>query len=320
MLISIIIPVYNVSAYIKKCLDSVINQSYKNLEIIIIDDSSSDSSYEICQEYEKLDNRIFLHKNQENMGLSATRNLGINRSQGLYLFFVDSDDWIHEKAIEYLYENIIKYNAQISVGNIAKVYSYEDKVKTKKHKIKAFEKERALEILYKNKYFYSHAVCKLIKKTLFNNIDFELNRIYEDQITIPKIINNAENTVYDNRVLYYYLQRNDSIVNNSFSPKKLDYLYAFDSNLEYFKQANTKFLKLIKHKWILAFHHVYKSAYLSNRIDELSPDLYEKYKKFSKGIVFNIHISTKNKIEHLIFKTSKKAYFFLIDIFYRKST
>lgn len=106
-LISIVIPVYNVENFLERCITSVLNQTFENIEIILVNDGSTDNSLRICQQYEKIDSRIFII-NQENQGLSAARNSGINQARGKYICFIDSDDWIHEKYLEILYNDIEK--------------------------------------------------------------------------------------------------------------------------------------------------------------------------------------------------------------------
>ena len=107
-MISVIIPVYNTAKYVGKCIESIINQSYKNLEILIIDDASTDSSFDICKDYADTDKRIKIIRNDINIGLSGSRNIGIDISKGKYIAFVDSDDYITRKYIETLYFNIKK--------------------------------------------------------------------------------------------------------------------------------------------------------------------------------------------------------------------
>ena len=115
-LISIIIPVYNVEKYLRKCLDSIINQTYKKLEIILIDDGSTDNSGKICEEYAKKDDRIIvIHK--ENAGVSSARNRGIELANGKYIGFIDSDDWIEENMYETLYQNLLQFDVDISMCN-----------------------------------------------------------------------------------------------------------------------------------------------------------------------------------------------------------
>ena len=120
--ITVIVPVYNVEHYLDKCLDSVIKQTYKNIEIIVVNDGSTDNSGEICQEYAQKDNRI-VYIEKENGGLSDARNAGLDQMTGSYVTFVDSDDWIEQDYVETLYQKITEYQADIAIGNY---YSFDE--------------------------------------------------------------------------------------------------------------------------------------------------------------------------------------------------
>ena len=115
-LISIIVPVYNAEKYLQKCLDSILEQTYQNLEIIIVNDGSTDNSGQICHEYEQKDSRI-IYMEKENGGVSDTRNTGLDRMTGSYVTFVDSDDWLEPNYVQFLYEKLIEHQADIVVGN-----------------------------------------------------------------------------------------------------------------------------------------------------------------------------------------------------------
>lgn len=114
--ITVIVPVYNVENYLNKCLDSIISQTYKNIEIVVVNDGSTDASGEICKEFSEMDHRI-LYIEQENAGLSAARNTGLDNMSGNYVTFVDLDDWIEQDYVETLYKKIVEYQADIAVGN-----------------------------------------------------------------------------------------------------------------------------------------------------------------------------------------------------------
>ena len=123
-LITVIVPVYKVEKYIRKCIESIINQTYKNIEIILVDDGSPDDCGKICDEYAKKDNRIkAIHK--ENGGLSDARNKALDLTNGKYVIFVDSDDYIEKNAIEYLYQLMQKYNTDIAIGLVNPIYDGE---------------------------------------------------------------------------------------------------------------------------------------------------------------------------------------------------
>ena len=223
-LITVIIPVYKVEKYINKCIKSVLNQTYKNLEIIIVDDGSPDNCGKICDEYGKKDNRIrVIH--QENAGLSEARNAGLKIAKGEYIYLVDSDDFIDEPAIEYLYELAIDNNADIAIGNRTIFYEGQD-LKTKnqeKEKLLIYNNEQALEAMLYNTEFTNNACNKLYKTSLFNNIKYPKGRLCEDLGTTYKLLLKANKIVLGNKSYYNYLaDRNDSIMNVNFNIHRMD--------------------------------------------------------------------------------------------------
>ena len=211
-LISIIVPVYNVENYLKECLDSILNQTYQNIEVIIIDDGSTDNSSKICDEYAKKDKRIqVIH--QQNSGLSVARNNGIKLSKGKYLSFIDSDDIIHSQMIELLNQEIKKNKCDIS---ICKYQSFTDKYieKQVEYKVKIMNQFEFLKNLMIDKEISSHACNKLYKKELFKKVTYPVGKKYEDIGTTYKLGLNADSICYLNIELYGYRVRQNSIVNN----------------------------------------------------------------------------------------------------------
>ena len=211
--ISVIIPIYNVEKYLNKCVDSVINQTYKNLEIILIDDGSTNNSPKICDEYsEKYDFIQVIH--QQNKGLGGARNTGIYAAKGNYLLFLDSDDTIHEELLKICYDKIEKYDCDIVLFDL--VATYEDGTLGAKHTNVPLSENFALskEDL-KPLAFLTGACNKIFKKELFinNNIEFPNKVWYEDLRTIGKFTPNVEKAYYySEKPLYYYFQRSSSIM------------------------------------------------------------------------------------------------------------
>lgn len=210
--ISIIVPVYNVSQYIHKCIDSIINQTYSNLEIILIDDGSTDNCGVICDEYAKKDDRIkVIHKKNE--GVSAARNSGIDVATGEYLGFVDSDDWIDENMYKLLYTNLKKEDADISCCNRYLVYSNNMKIYGKQNFYEVMNSERAMELLCTIGYIGFSVYTKLFKKELFKNVRFPIGKINEETFISYKVFSKANKIVYDATPIYYYRQRKGSLTN-----------------------------------------------------------------------------------------------------------
>lgn len=232
-LISIIVPVYNVSSYLEECIDSILAQTYRKLEIILINDGSTDNSGEICERYSKKDKRIIIIQ-QPNKGLSAARNSGLDVASGDYISFVDSDDYIHERYIELLWQCAREQKSNYVIGSYEKVaekgkrtVAYREDVTVQRYG----RKETMLAMLYRKKLsMYAHG--KLYKRELYDNIRFPEGKIYEDIPTTWKIVQRVSDTIYIDFPLYYYRQRPDSIVKEKYSPKKMDQVYAVKGILE----------------------------------------------------------------------------------------
>lgn len=223
-MISIIVPVYNVANYLERCINSLLKQTYSNLQIILVDDGSTDASPKICDDFAKKDGRIqVIHK--ENGGLSSARNAGISAATGEYIAFVDSDDWVISDAYEYLYDLIIKYEADVVSADYELTYGDDISVSktTSEYKI-----EGSLNIL---KYYMLQdnlhgkndypVWIKLYKKNLFDNIKFPDGKIYEDNITNFKILQNCNTYVKSKKNIYAYFQRRESITKTKLTKKHL---------------------------------------------------------------------------------------------------
>ena len=242
-LISIVVPIYKVEQYLKKCVDSIINQTYNNIEIILVDDGSPDNCGAMCDEYAKVDNRIkVIHK--KNGGLSDARNAGLKEAKGKYITFVDSDDFISPNCIELLYNNIVKYNKEISVGQIRRYTNLNELSETNKiEKIENFDMEDSMKhLLYNNKYTSSTA-GKLFLKELFDDIEFPYGKKYEDLATVYKLVYKSNGVVISNIDVYnYFVARSESIMNEKFSETRMDALY-FTEEILSFVESNIPKIK-----------------------------------------------------------------------------
>lgn len=217
-LITVIIPVYNVKPYLSKCLESVGKQSYKNLEIILVDDGSDDGSFSICKEFSKRDSKIKLY-HTKNLGLSHARNVGLDHANGEYIVFVDSDDYIHENMISTMMDKA--EDADLVICNYKKVLNDTKKeipqdakcLKDDSWNYKQFWEHYYLKNL---SVFCCVAWNKLYKRKLFKNIRYPINEIHEDEYIINDIVSRCNKIKIINDVLYYYVQRGNSIMHNSY--------------------------------------------------------------------------------------------------------
>lgn len=221
-LVSVIVPVYNVEKYLEQCLNSILGQTYKNLEIIVVDDGSTDSSSKIINEYKKKDSRIVVIS-QKNQGLSAARNTGIKKAQGDYIMFVDSDDWIAPDIVEYLRPG----RADVSICSHYESSEGNNISFNKSFKRKSMNPKMALTAMLKENGFMVSAWGKLYKKDLFEDVLFPVNKLHEDLGTTYKLIMASKKIVFLPEPKYYYRQREDSII-HEFDERKFDIIELTD--------------------------------------------------------------------------------------------
>lgn len=231
-LISIVVPIYNVETFLSKCIDSIICQSYRNLQIILVDDGSTDNCGNICDEYASRDERIeVVHK--QNGGLSDARNLGIERAKGKYITFVDSDDAIEFDMIEYLYSLLFENKADISVCQKLDVDENGQNLNINGSSIDAtyvlHDNEACMHDFLAKRNISVTAWGKLYRMDLFHDIRYPLGKYHEDTFTTYKLIGLCKTIVVGSSPKYLYRHRKGSIMLQSFSVKHLD---AIDANIE----------------------------------------------------------------------------------------
>lgn len=246
-LISVIIPVYQVAPYLKQCIESIINQTYSNLEIILVDDGSTDESGKICDQYADTDNRINV-VHQENKGLSASRNKGIELANGEYLSFIDSDDWVDQRFIDVMYKISISSGCDIVQCNFRNViddWTYIDK-REGNYTIYS-PKEFSIATYTLLSWKCNVAWNKLYKASLFDGIRYPVGKIHEDEFTTYKLIWRANSIAATNTKLYFYRQRSDSIMGSVYSLKRLDAGLAYRERKKFYQDKNeTKILELVR--------------------------------------------------------------------------
>lgn len=259
--VSIVIPVYNVERYLHRCLNSVINQTYQNLEIILVDDGSTDNSGKICDEYAVKDNRVVVvHK--ENGGLSDARNVGIERIHGEYLAFIDSDDFVSRHYVQGLLDALLECQADIAFCRYLKVLDNDGfKTKPKSVKLHCFSSDEMLKNWHgKYKHIETMAWNKLYYASLFTNSGIRYPKGYynEDVQTTHLLVNQASKIVITNQILYYYVQRKDSIMGTITDKKVTDNIMSQRIRMSFFKNNNYEeayerlFIKLLKY-YILVY-------------------------------------------------------------------
>lgn len=227
-LISVILPIYNIKSYLDKCMESLFAQTYKHLEIIMVDDGSTDGSEKLCDEYLAKDNRVrVFHK--KNGGLSDARNYGIERSDGEYITCIDPDDFVDKDYVEYLYHLLNKFGCKMSICQHRVVFD-SGKIEEKGFSgAEVLSNKRCIERMLYHDVVDTSAWAKLYHKSLFDTVQYPVGKLFEDIATTYKLMLQCDKIVVGYQSKYNYIIRSNSIVNGKFNPKKLDLLEMTDS-------------------------------------------------------------------------------------------
>ncbi|MDB8460403.1 glycosyltransferase family 2 protein [Turicibacter sanguinis] len=308
--ISIIIPVYNVEKYIEKCLKSILLQSFSNIEVIIINDGSSDNSEEIIEKIMKNDERVRYFK-YRNEGVSIARNTGLSFAQGDYVIFIDPDDYLEVDFLENLYNAIILNNADISLCGYKITYS-EDVPGLNKDVIYPFKDDiisgkTAAEKLLEFK-LDGYVWNKLIRKELMikNNILFEKNRYVQDYFPIFKCFCNSKKVAIVNKPLYYYVQRKTSTINSKSEKVFYDHIYATNKIMElattcYCNEDYINYFKIINY---INYFKKYTSLNYEKKGDiyiKFKEDIVDSYTVLYNEVLFNNILTIKEKSKFLAY-------------------
>ncbi len=240
--ISIIVPVYKVEPYLRRCVDSILAQTFTDFELILVDDGSPDNCGIICDEYKEKDTRIYVI-HQMNGGQSAARNAGIDwafaNSDSEWLTFIDSDDWVHPKYLEFLYAAAVKNNVKVSMCPFIETDRYcidEDDIGCSSKKVTASE-----AYILNTQTISAYVWGRLFHKaSCFSNIRFPVGRLWEDLAIMYKILWNAQSIALIERPMYYYFINDKGIVHSAWFPKKLDELLGYEEQIPFFRKRNEK--------------------------------------------------------------------------------
>lgn len=216
-IVSILVPVYNVEAYLPKCIDTIIGQTYRNLQVVMIDDGSKDGSWKVMQEYAARDARIEIY-HQENQGVASTRNHLLEKVRGEYVLFVDSDDWIEPEMVEYLLTNIQVEDADMVT--CSNVINDESVVQDEVHR-EVWSQEKAVMEFLRHVSFNGSLWNKLVKASLLHNLRFHCGISYgEDALFCWGILQKVSKVIVTDRNLYHYRMNNNSLSHKSWTPDK----------------------------------------------------------------------------------------------------
>lgn len=295
-LVSIVVPVYNVSAFLDRCVQSIVNQNYTNLEIILVDDGSTDQSGDKCDQWGKKDSRIVIY-HKENGGLSDARNFGIKKSSGQYIAFIDSDDYVLPNYVEMLVSILIDKEADISITDffVTRNKEYMGK-ETRFLKTYIYNAKDAIEVMCYQKYFGPSACGKLYRRECFENIQFPVGTLYEDIAVMYKIFAMAKKIVYSPIKTYAYYKRSGSIVNGCFSVKKMNYVEHTEEMLEYINVTYPDIRNAAISRFVWANFHVLMQIPYTCKFEIYKTTLIKNIKKYGLNVLLNRKVRLSNKI------------------------
>lgn len=307
-LISVIVPVYNVEEYLDKCMESIVNQTYSNLEILMIDDGSPDGCPEKCDKWAEKDSRIkVIHK--ENGGLSSARNAGLDNCHGDYVGFIDSDDWIDLKFFETLYNNIEQEDADISVVGVWKVYEHGKMSQTEKFSRKVFVGDEALHnFLYFKNNLAGGVTDKIFRTELFKGVRFPLGLIAEDRYVHAVIYSKITKLVFDPVPMYYYLTRENSICNAELNSHTFDRIQVTKMVCDYLNDIGYSDKKAIEYFKMKGYHDILYKLLTINAPYKYIREYKKNTRKYFWKTIFNNEVSLSFKAKYVCFCFIPKTY------------
>ena len=297
-LISVILPVYNVEKVLRRSVDSVLAQTYGNIEVILVDDGSPDRCPKICDEYAQKDARVrVIH--QKNAGLSCARNRGIDAASGEYIAFVDSDDYVAADYLFFMYNLMSEHNADIVSCGAVDVYP---SGKTAFHggdsRVHIMDSREALERMCYNDSFFVTAWDKLYRKSLFDSVRFPAGKLFEDTGTTYKLVDRAERIVACCEVKYYYVISSDSssITTSGFNMSKLDYVEMADEMADFIIEKYPDLKPAAERKQLHACLSILTQLVNSNtRNRQVEDRLLKKINLLKKGAMKNPRTPGRDK-------------------------
>ena len=316
--ISVIVPIYNNIKYLKRCIDSIINQTYSNLEIILINDGSTDGSAQICDHYKEIDRRVIvIHTNNE--GVAKARNKGLKTASGDFITFVDSDDFIDRKMYEILLKNIIDEKADIVQCGYYRTDESGNIILARRLK------EEIVEGRYENSYFYArgdnttnYVVNKLYRKDIIDNLFFPETVVSEDFVFNVKAYYNSERTMVISEPLYFYVDNKSSVTNKEFNVGKLD---AIKNGIRMYEFHNRRFDNLCPFfalyivNYSMNYYRSVNTTNVNNKkelLNYLRKTFYIYLLKLNKKTIWK---KKRNAIHVIIFLISPKLYSYIYKLF-----
>lgn len=313
-MISVIVPIYNTALYLEECINSVINQTYIDWELILVDDGSTDSSPSICDKYVSIDSRIkAIHIN--NVGLSGARNNGLEIAHGDYICFLDSDDYLFDYSLEILHKVLTENSAEVAVGNLVS-----DKYSNKKNKnginqVILYKPSDAIaDTLYQKN--LQPSVCgKLFKKKLFDDLRFQESTYYEDLNIFYRLYHKSLRIAYIPLPVYYYRKTPGSIL-HTWNYRRLHVLNVTKRIEDFIKNNYPELIKAAQDRRLSANFNIFSLAF-NNKEFNIADECWDTIKTYRLSSFYNKEVRLKNKLGILLSFLGKRNFGLLARFYYK---
>lgn len=306
-LISVILPVYNIEAYLPKCMNSLFCQTYDNIEFVLVDDGSKKECAELCDSYIQKDNRVVVY-HKVNGGLSDARNYGIERAKGEYITCIDPDDFVDQDYIEYLYNLIVKYNVKMSICQHRVIYDNGKIKENGQSGDSLIDNKSCIERMLYHDVVDTSAWAKLYHKSLFNTVKYPKGKIFEDIGTTYALMLQCENIGLGYESKYNYIFHNNSIVNSTFKLNKLDMLDTTDKMAKDVLSVYPDLKDAVLRRQVYARFSTLNQMLNCTEYDDIKQGLIEYIKKNKKSVLSNKKTPKRDRMAFYLLDLGFPAY------------
>ncbi|MBO6250014.1 MAG: glycosyltransferase family 2 protein [Muribaculaceae bacterium] len=309
-LISIIIPVFNVEPYLQQCVESVLSQTYRNLEVLLIDDGSTDGSAALCDQWAERDNRVrVVHEN--NRGLSEARNTALNLIRGTHVMMVDGDDWLPHNAVLHLLQTLTDTGADVAVGSWLMVpdgVTPQQPASTESTEVVMYNRDEAIDEVFYQGTLTNSSCSRLFKAEVFNGLRYEPGLLYEDLAIAYDLLQRITRVAYTTQLVYYYRQRKGSITSN-FTPGRLDVLNIMESLEQRVADEAPQHLPAVRSRLLSAYFNMLRLVPHSTTWGRQAADrCWKGIKRLRHGCLADAKVRTKNKIGIIVSLLGKNVF------------
>lgn len=319
--VSVIVTVYNVEKYLNKCVDSLLAQTLSDIEILLVDDGSTDGSGRICDDYAGKDSRVrVIHK--ENGGVSSARNKGLFEASAEYVGFVDSDDYVAEDMYECLYSNLKKEDADVSVCGIYHCYTNEMRTTEDVSGYYVTDAKEIIRMVMDSRKISVNPVNKLYKKELFDDLLFPEGKLSEDAHIMIRLLSKIRKAVISMAPKYYYVHRAGSITTKTFTRADLSVIEAYSNNLKFILENYPDLEKVAWFRYYWAHFYVLDkmmaTPHLSSSDQKIKKRIIHRIRKSSRGILRNPYVGSSRKISVAALKIHPLLYRICVQLYSKK--